>query len=172
MKSTMTYSELIPCFRNKGSLEKIWLPIPVVYNFSCQLSLFFRSMLIEYPSVLSWFCFKQPISLILQAKLPWPSPFVFTALVVCILRLGCCLKPYQRLRLYNGAPFRRLYDTLGIRRTSSRLKPPASLRGYVFSIKLCLMVVRAFLSFYSRLNYPDYFFMLHYRINSVCVPFK
>ena len=37
MKSINTYSELLPCFRKKGSLEKIWLPIPVVYNFSCQL---------------------------------------------------------------------------------------------------------------------------------------
>ena len=24
-------------FCKKGSLEKIWLPFPVVYNFSCQL---------------------------------------------------------------------------------------------------------------------------------------
>ena len=37
MESTMTYSEPIPCFRKKGSLEKIWLPFPVFYNFSCKL---------------------------------------------------------------------------------------------------------------------------------------
>ena len=36
---------------------------------------------------------------------------------------------YQRLWLYNGAPLVASYDTLGIRRTYSRLKPPASSRG-------------------------------------------
>ena len=45
-------------------------------------------------------------------------------------KLGYCLKPYQRLWLYNGAPLVAFYDTLGIRRTYSRLKPPASSRGY------------------------------------------
>ena len=35
----------------------------------------------------------------------------------------------QRLWLYNGAPLVAFYDTLGIRRTYSRLKPPASWRG-------------------------------------------
>ena len=43
--------------------------------------------------------------------------------------LGYCLTPYQRLWLYNGAPLVAFYDTLGIRRTYSRLKPPASSRG-------------------------------------------
>ena len=47
----------------------------------------------------------------------------------CLVRLGCCLTPYQRPRLYNGAPLVAFYDTLGIRRTYSRLKPPASPRG-------------------------------------------
>ena len=37
--------------------------------------------------------------------------------------------PYQRLWLYNGAPLIAFYDRLGIRRTYSRLKPPASSRG-------------------------------------------
>ena len=52
------------------------------------------------------------------------------------VRLG----PYQRLWLYNGAPLIAFYDTLGIRRTYSRLKPPASSRGFPFerSILLCL----------------------------------
>ena len=43
--------------------------------------------------------------------------------------LGYCFTPYQRLWLYNGAPLVAFYDTLGIRRTYSRLKPPASSRG-------------------------------------------
>ena len=45
------------------------------------------------------------------------------------LGLCYCLTPYQRLRLYNGAPLVAFYDTLGIRRTYFRLKPPASPRG-------------------------------------------
>ena len=45
------------------------------------------------------------------------------------LRLGYCFTPYQRLWLYNGAPLVAFYDTLGIRRTYSRLAPPASSRG-------------------------------------------
>ena len=45
------------------------------------------------------------------------------------VRLGYCFTPYQRLWLYNGAPLVAFYDTLGIRRTYSRLKPPASSRG-------------------------------------------
>ena len=45
------------------------------------------------------------------------------------VRLGYCFTPYQRLWLYNGAPLVAFYDTLGIRRTNSRLKPPASSRG-------------------------------------------
>ena len=47
-----------------------------------------------------------------------------------LIRLGYCFTPYQRLWLYNGAPLVAFYDTLGIRRTSSRLKPPASSRGW------------------------------------------
>ena len=37
--------------------------------------------------------------------------------------LGYCFTPYQRLWLYNGAPLVAFYDTLGIRRTYSRLNP-------------------------------------------------
>ena len=37
------------------------------------------------------------------------------------VRLGYCFTPYQRLWLYNGAPLVAFYDTLGIRRTYSRL---------------------------------------------------
>ena len=48
---------------------------------------------------------------------------------VCVCVCDYCLTPYQRLWLYNGAPLVAFYDTLGIRRTSSRLKPPASSRG-------------------------------------------
>ena len=43
--------------------------------------------------------------------------------------LGYCFTPYQRLWIYHGAPLVAFYDTLGIRRTYSRLKPPASSRG-------------------------------------------
>ena len=46
------------------------------------------------------------------------------------VRLGYCFTPYQRLWLYNGAALVAFYDTLGIRRTYSRLKPPASSRGW------------------------------------------
>ena len=45
------------------------------------------------------------------------------------VRLGYCFTPYQRQWLYNGAPLVAFNDTLGIRRTYSRLKPPASSRG-------------------------------------------
>ena len=50
---------------------------------------------------------------------------------VWMVRLGYCFTPYQRLRPYNGAPLVAFYDTLGIRRTYSRLKPPASPRGVI-----------------------------------------
>ena len=45
------------------------------------------------------------------------------------VRLGYCFTPYQRLWQYNGAPLVAFYDTLGIRRMYSRLKPPAPSRG-------------------------------------------
>ena len=44
-------------------------------------------------------------------------------IVACDVRLGYCFSPYQRLWLYNGAPLVAFYDTLGIRRTYSRLNP-------------------------------------------------
>ena len=47
------------------------------------------------------------------------------------VRLGYCYTPYQRLWLYNGAPLVAFYDTLGIRRTYSRLQSPASSRGVI-----------------------------------------
>ena len=37
MKSTMIYILRANTVLEKGSLEKIWLQFPVVYNFSCQL---------------------------------------------------------------------------------------------------------------------------------------
>ena len=40
-----------------------------------------------------------------------------------LVRLGHCSTPYQRLWRYNGAPLVAFYDTLGIRKTYSRLKP-------------------------------------------------
>ena len=49
--------------------------------------------------------------------------------IMGVVRLGYCFTPYQRLWLYNGAPLVAFYDTLGIRRTYFRLKPPASSRG-------------------------------------------
>ena len=50
-----------------------------------------------------------------------------------------CFTPYQRLWLYNGAPLVAFFDTLGIRRTYSRLKPPASSRGRVAKIKTAII---------------------------------
>ena len=50
------------------------------------------------------------------------------------VRLGYCFTPYQRLWLYNGAPLVAFYDTLGIRRTYSRLKPPGVLTGAAYSV--------------------------------------
>ena len=47
----------------------------------------------------------------------------------CYVMLGYDFTPYQQLWLYNGAPLVAFYDMLGIRRTYSRLKPPASSRG-------------------------------------------
>ena len=52
-----------------------------------------------------------------------------------VVRLGYCFTPYQRLWLYNGAPLVAFYDTLGIRRMYSRLKPPASSRGSMHVVK-------------------------------------
>ena len=71
------------------------------------------------------------------------------ALMHVYVRLGYCFTPYQRLWLCNGAPLVAFYDTLGIRRTHSRLKPPASSRGACICIgtqsqpllKNCLMDV-------------------------------
>ena len=54
---------------------------------------------------------------------------------------GHCFTPYQRLWLYNGAPSVAFYDTLGIRRTYSRLKPPASSRGGGGGIKKILKYI-------------------------------
>ena len=48
---------------------------------------------------------------------------------VIMLWLCYCFTPYQRLWLYNGAPLVAFYDTLGIRRKYSRLKPLASSQG-------------------------------------------
>ena len=48
--------------------------------------------------------------------------------VLVTVMLCYCFTPHQRLWLYNGAPLVAFYDTLGIRRTYSRLKPPASSR--------------------------------------------
>ena len=43
--------------------------------------------------------------------------------------LGYGFTPYQRLWLYNGAPSVGFYDTLGIRRTYSRLTRMANMKG-------------------------------------------
>ena len=52
-----------------------------------------------------------------------------------MVRLGYRFTPYQRLWLYNSAPLVAFYDTLGIRRTYSRLKTPASSRGWIKMFK-------------------------------------
>ena len=55
---------------------------------------------------------------------------MYLTLLPCLqVRLGYCFTPYQRLWLYNGVRLVAFYNTLGIRRTYSRLKPPASSRG-------------------------------------------
>ena len=56
-----------------------------------------------------------------------------TVLIQFRFRFSYCFTPYQRLWLYNDAPLVAFYDTLGIRRTYSRLKPPASSRGFWYS---------------------------------------
>ena len=48
--------------------------------------------------------------------------------------VGYCFTPYQRL-WHNGAPLVAFYDTLGIRRTYSRLKPR---RPYGGTMSICL----------------------------------
>ena len=64
----------------------------------------------------------------------------------CCVRLGYCFTSYQRLWLYNGAPLVAFYDTQGIRRTYSRLKPPASPRGSKLLFEpIC----------YHKLKYPN-----------------
>ena len=57
------------------------------------------------------------------------SHFVLSRATKSWCRLGFCFTPFQRLWLYNGAPLVAFYDTLGIQRTYSQLKPPASSRG-------------------------------------------
>ena len=53
------------------------------------------------------------------------------------VRLGYCFTPYQRLWLYNGAPLFAFYDTLGIRRAYSWLKPSASSRWTENWVNMC-----------------------------------
>ena len=79
----------------------------------------------------SWCC----ISRTSWSRLAWHLMLTFVLLtwksrgMIYSSRLGYCFTPYQRLWLYNGAPLVAFYDTLGIRRTYSRLKLPASSRG-------------------------------------------
>ena len=63
--------------------------------------------------------------------------FMVTCVFELKVRLGYCFTPFQRLRLYNGAPLAAFYDMLGLRRTSSRLKPPGVLTG-VFVLNVTL----------------------------------
>ena len=60
--------------------------------------------------------------------------FVDVMLAEYLIRLGYCFSPYQRLWLYNGAPLVAFYDTLGIRRTYSRLEPRRPHGGGVFEV--------------------------------------
>ena len=53
------------------------------------------------------------------------------------VRLAYCFTPYQRIWLYNGAPLVAFYDTLGIRRTYSRLKPHGVLTGELVTKGKC-----------------------------------
>ena len=62
----------------------------------------------------------------------------------------------QRLWLYNGAPLVAFYDTLGIRRTYSRLKPAASSRGFwTLCISLDLVYNYNLDFLYARLSILD-----------------
>ena len=61
--------------------------------------------------------------------LPIDTGLIIALLKSTTIRLGYCFTPYRRPWLYNGAPLVAFYDTLGIRRTYFRLKPPASSRG-------------------------------------------
>ena len=73
--------------------------------------------------------------------MPFPSKHLdkfwhflsFGIIIYIQVRLGYCFSPYQRLWLYNGALLVAFYDTLGIRRTYSRPKPPASSRGELYT---------------------------------------
>ena len=56
------------------------------------------------------------------------------------VRLGYWFTPYQQLWLYNGTPLVAFYDTLGIRRTYSRLEPPASSRGFRPTEDTCIYI--------------------------------
>ena len=79
--------------------------------------------------------FKKIYIVYLGQKRGGRAPPLNPPLITCrSVRLGYCFSPYQRLWLYNGAPLVAFYDTLGIRRTYSRLKPPASSRGSCRSV--------------------------------------
>ena len=71
--------------------------------------------------------------------------------------LGYCFTPYQRLWLYNSAPLVAFYDTLGIRRTYSRLIPPASSRGKrgYSDLEIVDAVIRAVTSSTGLRNYLE-----------------
>ena len=82
-----------------------------------------------------WFC---------PPPLIWSSPLLDLRSIkgcCCSIRLGYCFTPYQRQWLYNGAPLVAFYDTLGIRRMYSRLKPPASSRGTVSRYQMICLVL-------------------------------
>ena len=64
-----------------------------------------------------------------RTKYQCDSPPLANGGIAIFLVIGYCFTPYQRLWLYNGAPLVAFYDTLGIRRRYSRLKPSASSRG-------------------------------------------
>ena len=69
-----------------------------------------------------------------------------------VLNVMVCFTPYQRLRLYNVAPLVAFYDTLGIRRTYSRLKPPAPSRGNGIEKMITFKFVRFTLAVYVSLK--------------------
>ena len=68
------------------------------------------------------------------------------------VRLGYCFTPYQRLWLYDGDPLVAFYYTLGIRRTYSRFKPPASSRGGGGGANLCAVIYITEISLHVTLN--------------------
>ena len=87
------------------------------------------------------------------------------------VRLGYCFTPYQRLWLYNGAPLVAFYDTLGIRRTYSRLKPRRP-HGGLINVLNCSQLIASFRGIYVALNRTGFCFFLLLLLFNMFWPLK